>query len=110
MMLVSPATKKRQIDRLIAAFDDVLTDLFEPRLTMTRPSPSGSTPAEAEAFLAAHPEIEAFDIVLHDANGIGRGKIIRRHELVSLYQQRAATCRSRSSASTSAARMCTRPA
>jgi hypothetical protein len=28
MMLVSPATKKRQIDRLIAAFDEVLTDLL----------------------------------------------------------------------------------
>ena len=50
------------------------------------PSPSGSTMAEAEAFLAAHPEIEAFDIVLHDANGIGRGKIIRRHELASFYK------------------------
>ena len=49
------------------------------------PSPSGSTPAEAEAFLATHPEIEAFDIVLHDCNGIGRGKIIRRHELLSFY-------------------------
>lgn len=48
-------------------------------------SPSGSTPAEAEAFLAAHPEIEAFDIVLIDANGIGRGKIIRRHELLPFY-------------------------
>ena len=50
------------------------------------PSPSGSTLAEAEAFLAAHPEIEAFDIILHDANGIGRGKIIRRHELLSFYK------------------------
>jgi glutamine synthetase len=49
-------------------------------------SPSGSTIAEAEAFLAAHPEIEAFDIVLHDANGIGRGKIIRRHELLPFYK------------------------
>ena len=48
-------------------------------------SPSGSTPAEAEAFLAAHPEIEGFDIILHDANGVGRGKIIRRHELLSFY-------------------------
>ncbi|MGB3315739.1 MAG: aspartate aminotransferase family protein [Albidovulum sp.] len=28
MMLVSPATKNRQIDRLIAAFDDILTELF----------------------------------------------------------------------------------
>ncbi|NBT52381.1 MAG: glutamine synthetase, partial [Marivivens sp.] len=48
-------------------------------------SPSGSQLREAQEFLAAHPEIEAFDIVLHDANGIGRGKIIRRHELESIY-------------------------
>ncbi|WP_319823962.1 glutamine synthetase family protein [Thalassovita sp.] len=48
--------------------------------------PSGATIAEAEAFLAAHPEIEAFDIVLHDSNGIGRGKVIRRHELLPLYR------------------------
>src|SRR6056300_1241336 len=48
-------------------------------------SPSRSTVPEAQAFLDAHPEIEAFDIVLHDANGIGRGKIIRRHELLSFY-------------------------
>ena len=47
--------------------------------------PSGATPDEAQAFLDAHPEIEAIDIVLHDSNGIGRGKIIRRHELMSLY-------------------------
>ncbi len=49
-------------------------------------SPSGSLTEEAEAFLAAHPEIEAFDLVLFDANGIGRGKIIRRHELLPLYR------------------------
>ena len=53
---------------------------------MTHTCPSGATLAEAEAFLAAHPEIEAVDIVLHDSNGIGRGKIIRRHELPSLYK------------------------
>jgi glutamate-1-semialdehyde 2,1-aminomutase len=28
MMLISPATRTRQIDRLIAAFDEILTDLF----------------------------------------------------------------------------------
>jgi glutamate-1-semialdehyde 2,1-aminomutase len=28
MMLISPATKKRQVDRLIAAFDEILTELF----------------------------------------------------------------------------------
>ena len=53
---------------------------------MTVPSPSGSSVAEAEEFLAAFPAIEAVDIVLIDANGIGRGKIIRRHELLSLYR------------------------
>ncbi|MBX3578823.1 MAG: glutamine synthetase [Rhizobiaceae bacterium] len=52
---------------------------------MTTTSPSGSTLEEARAFLDAHPEIEAFDIVLTDANGVGRGKIIRRHELLGLY-------------------------
>jgi glutamine synthetase len=49
-------------------------------------SPSGSTLQEAQEFLDAHPEIEAFDIVLTDSNGVGRGKIIRRHELKSLYE------------------------
>ncbi|RWA57867.1 glutamine synthetase family protein [Mesorhizobium sp.] len=49
-------------------------------------SPSGSTPTEAKAFLEAHPEIEAFDIVLTDANGIGRGKIVRRHELMGIFE------------------------
>ncbi len=48
-------------------------------------SPAGADPSEAQTFLDAHPEIEAFDIVLHDSNGIGRGKIIRRHELMSIY-------------------------
>ncbi len=42
--------------------------------------------AEAERFLEQHPEIEAIDIVLTDLNGIGRGKIIRRHELLSLFR------------------------
>ena len=49
-------------------------------------SPSGSSVEEALSFLDAHPEIEAFDIVLTDANGIGRGKIIRRHELQGVYE------------------------
>jgi len=49
-------------------------------------SPSGSSVDEAVSFLEAHPAIEAFDIVLIDANGIGRGKIIRRHELKGLFE------------------------
>jgi glutamine synthetase len=48
-------------------------------------SPTGSTLAECTDFLAANPDIEAIDIILTDAHGIGRGKIIRRHELEALY-------------------------
>jgi glutamine synthetase len=53
---------------------------------MTRPA-TAADPAEAEAFLAAHPGIEAIDILLHDSNAIARGKTIRRHELPGLYAQ-----------------------
>ena len=28
MMLISPATKKAQVDRLLASFDAILTELF----------------------------------------------------------------------------------
>jgi glutamine synthetase len=42
--------------------------------------------SEAQEFLAQHPDIQSFDLVLTDANGIARGKIIRRHELLGLYQ------------------------
>ncbi|MBX3570371.1 MAG: glutamine synthetase [Rhizobiaceae bacterium] len=49
-------------------------------------SPSGSSTEEARAFLDANPDIAAVDIVLSDVNGIGRGKIIRRHELLGLYE------------------------
>ncbi|WP_045391431.1 glutamine synthetase family protein [Falsirhodobacter sp. alg1] len=49
-------------------------------------APSGACPTEAETFLAAHPHINAIDLVLSDVNGIARGKIIRRHELMALYR------------------------
>ena len=42
--------------------------------------------SEAKKFLKDHPEIKSFDIVMHDCNGVGRGKIIRRHELLKLYE------------------------
>lgn len=52
---------------------------------MTAASPTSSSPDEAREFLARYPDIEAIDIVMTDCHGIGRGKIIRRHELLSLY-------------------------
>ena len=41
---------------------------------------------EPKSFLKKHPEIKSFDIVMHDCNAIGRGKIIRRNELLKLYE------------------------
>lgn len=41
--------------------------------------------SEARTFLAKYPDVQAVDIVLSDAHGIGRGKSIRRHELESLF-------------------------
>ena len=52
----------------------------------TSSSPSGSNITEAEAFLAKYPDVEAIDIILTDFHGIGRGKTIRRHELLSIYK------------------------
>ncbi|MBS0397299.1 MAG: glutamine synthetase [Proteobacteria bacterium] len=49
-------------------------------------NPTGADVEEATSFLDRHPDIEAIDIVLVDANGIGRGKMIRRHELVPLFR------------------------
>jgi len=41
---------------------------------------------EPKSFLKKHPEIKSFDIIMHDCNAIGRGKIIRRNELLKLYE------------------------
>jgi glutamine synthetase len=49
--------------------------------------PNRAPVEEATGFLAAHPEIEAIDLVLVDPNGIGRGKILRRHELLPLFER-----------------------
>ncbi len=48
-------------------------------------APSGADRAEAEAFLARYPDLQAIDIILTDSHGIGRGKTLRRHELAGLY-------------------------
>ncbi len=43
------------------------------------------TAAEAQAFLAANPDIEAVQLVITDACGVGRGKNVAREELAALY-------------------------
>ncbi|MBB5751777.1 glutamine synthetase family protein [Prosthecomicrobium pneumaticum] len=43
-------------------------------------------PAEAEAFLAAHPQIEQIEVFLTDPSGVQRGKVLRREELAGAYR------------------------
>ena len=45
-------------------------------------------PTEAEVFLAANPDIEAVQLVLTDANGVGRGKNVAREELATSIRAR----------------------
>ena len=51
----------------------------------TRGPHSTGTAAEAQAFLAANPDIESVQLVITDASGVGRGKNIAREELAALY-------------------------
>ena len=48
---------------------------------------STSPAAEAERFLALHPEVEAVQLAITDANGVGRGKNLAREELVPFFDQ-----------------------
>ncbi|KAF1070252.1 MAG: Gamma-glutamylputrescine synthetase PuuA [Pseudomonas citronellolis] len=40
---------------------------------------------EAEAFLAAHPDVRSIELFIIDANGIPRGKLLHRDELLAIY-------------------------
>ncbi|MGI9246635.1 MAG: glutamine synthetase family protein [Steroidobacteraceae bacterium] len=51
----------------------------------SRPARGVADPGEAAAFLAANPDIEAVQLVITDACGVGRGKNIAREELAALY-------------------------
>ena len=41
--------------------------------------------AEVRSFLAAHPAVEAVQLVITDVNGVGRGKTLAREELEPLF-------------------------
>lgn len=43
-------------------------------------------PEEARQFLAAHPEINFFEIIFTALSGVPRGKRLRRHELMAVYE------------------------
>ncbi|TRX73898.1 glutamine synthetase family protein [Pseudomonas mangiferae] len=43
-------------------------------------------PREARDFLAAHPEVRSIELFLIDANGVPRGKLLHRDELLAVYE------------------------
>lgn len=43
-------------------------------------------PQEARDFLAAHPEVRSIELILIDAAGIPRGKLLHRDELLAIYE------------------------
>ena len=51
---------------------------------MIRPA-TAAPPAEAEAFLAAHPEVAFVDLMFTNLAGVARGKRLRRHEVAAAY-------------------------
>ncbi len=42
---------------------------------------------EARDFLAAHPEVRSIELMLIDANGVPRGKLLHRDELLAIYEE-----------------------
>ena len=41
---------------------------------------------EAHDFLAQHPDVRLIELILIDANGIPRGKLLHRDELLAIYE------------------------
>ena len=49
-------------------------------------SPSGCDEGDALHFLALHPAIDRFDLVVTDGSGVARGKRVRREELLRIFR------------------------
>jgi len=47
---------------------------------------TAADPAELDAFLAANPHVETFDLFYTNLSGVGRGKRLRRHEMAGAYR------------------------
>ena len=45
-----------------------------------------ASPQEAVDFLAQHPEVQAIELFLIDPNGVPRGKLLHRDELMAIYK------------------------
>jgi glutamine synthetase len=53
---------------------------------MILPMPSIAEPDEARRFLDAHPEVQFVEILFTALSGVPRGKRLRRHELMPVYE------------------------
>ena len=53
--------------------------------SVPKPHPGVALPEECRQFLEAHPEIQYFDIFFTSMTGVPRGKRLRRHELMPIY-------------------------
>ena len=54
---------------------------------MTAPVIGNATAlAEAKAFFAAHPEVDAIDLIFTNMCGVPRGKRLRQHEILAVYE------------------------
>ncbi len=55
---------------------------------MTNPNLTGFVAdiSEASAFLAAHPQVEFFEVFFTNMSGVPRGKRLRRHEILPVYE------------------------
>ena len=42
--------------------------------------------AEAQAFFAAHPKVDAIDLIFTNMCGVPRGKRLRQHEILAVYE------------------------
>lgn len=51
----------------------------------TLPSARPAEPSEAEAFFAAHPQVDAVDMIFTDFAGVARGKRLTRDETIAVY-------------------------
>ena len=53
---------------------------------MPTASPLIADPEEARRFLDAHPEVQFFEVIFTALSGVPRGKRLRRHELMAVYE------------------------
>ena len=49
-------------------------------------SPAIADPEEARRFLDAHPQVQFFEVIFTALSGVPRGKRLRRHELMAVYE------------------------